>query len=60
MDDLLDIYKLWKRGTGSRDDFLLSAAQIEGVYVPKFYDISYADDAGSCQSTLTSLSYQRL
>lgn len=25
MDDLLDIYKLWKRGTGSRDDFLLSA-----------------------------------
>ncbi|MDD3612367.1 MAG: TIGR03960 family B12-binding radical SAM protein [Caldicoprobacterales bacterium] len=44
MDDLLDIYKLWKRGTGSRDDFLLSAAQIEGVYVPKFYDISYADD----------------
>ena len=41
---LLDLYKLCKEKGYSRDEFLLNAANIEGIYVPKFYDVSYNED----------------
>ncbi|HZK33893.1 MAG TPA: TIGR03960 family B12-binding radical SAM protein [Bacillota bacterium] len=43
IDDLLDLYKTWEKQGGSREQFLQGAAKIKGIYVPKFYDIDYAD-----------------
>ncbi len=43
-DELLDAYKEWKASGGSRIEFLERAAQIEGLYVPMFYDAEYASD----------------
>lgn len=43
-NELLDRYKENKRNNGSRHDFLEIAAEIEGIYVPSFYDVEYNDD----------------
>ena len=43
-DALFDAYKANKAAGGSREDFLLKAAQIPGIYVPAFYDVSYKED----------------
>lgn len=43
-DELLDVYKEWKAAGGSRMEFLERAAQIEGLYVPMFYDAEYEAD----------------
>ena len=42
--EILDLYKKWKKERKDRDDFLEKVSQIEGVYVPKFYDVTYNDD----------------
>ena len=43
-DALFDAYKANKAAGGSREDFLLLAAQIPGIYVPEFYDVTYHED----------------
>ncbi|KSV59909.1 TIGR03960 family B12-binding radical SAM protein [Acetivibrio ethanolgignens] len=43
-DELLDAYKKNKRKGGNRWDFLEMAAQIEGLYVPQLYEVSYHRD----------------
>ena len=43
-DELLDSYKEWKASGKSRREFLERAAQIEGLYVPQFYDVTYNED----------------
>ena len=43
-DALFDAYKANKAAGGSREDFLLLAAQIPGIYVPAFYDVTYHED----------------
>ena len=43
-DELLNAYKGNKKNGGSRKDFLEMAAQIEGIYVPAFYDVFYNED----------------
>ena len=43
-DELLDLYKSVKSEGGSRDEFLKKALKIPGIYIPRFYDISYNDD----------------
>ena len=43
-DALFDAYKANKEAGGSREEFLLKAAQIPGIYVPAFYDITYKED----------------
>ena len=43
-DELLDSYKEWKNSGKTREEFLERAAQIEGLYVPRFYDASYNED----------------
>lgn len=43
-DDLLDAYKETKKNGGSRKDYLEKAAQIEGIYVPSFYEVAYKED----------------
>ncbi len=42
--EVLDKYLEWKRGGGSRKAFLESIAQLDGIYVPSFYDVTYNDD----------------
>ena len=43
-DQLLDAYKENKKNSGSRQDYLKKAAQIEGIYVPAFYEVRYHED----------------
>ncbi len=43
-DQVLDAYKENKRLGGSRKDYLERVAQIEGIYVPAFYDVEYNED----------------
>ena len=43
-DELLDSYKEWKKSGKTREEFLERAAQIEGLYVPRFYDVFYNED----------------
>ena len=42
--ELMDRYKENKKKGGSRRDFLEMAAEIEGIYVPAFYDVTYKED----------------
>ncbi len=42
--DLIDAYKENKKRGGSRHDFLEMAAEIPGIYVPAFYDVTYKED----------------
>lgn len=42
--EILDAYRSWKESGGVRQEFLVQAARIPGVYVPAFYDISYEED----------------
>lgn len=43
-DTLFDAYKANKEAGGSREEFLLKAAQIPGIYVPAFYDVTYKEN----------------
>lgn len=43
-DELLDAYKEYRAAGKSRLEFLERAAQIEGLYVPMFYDATYHED----------------
>ena len=43
-DELLDAYKEYRTAGKSRIEFLERAAQIEGLYVPMFYDAAYHED----------------
>jgi len=42
LDTVLDRYRA--RGRLSKVDFLASLCDIPGIYVPRFYDVSYSDD----------------
>ncbi|MCI8408262.1 MAG: TIGR03960 family B12-binding radical SAM protein [Lachnospiraceae bacterium] len=42
--ELLDLYKEVKKQGGSRREFLEKAAQIEGLYIPQFYEPEYKED----------------
>ena len=42
--DLMDKYKEWKASGKSRKEFLEIAAEIPGLYVPSFYDVTYNED----------------
>ena len=41
---LFELYKENKKNGGSRRDFLKAAAQLPGMYVPMFYDVTYKED----------------
>jgi radical SAM family uncharacterized protein len=44
INEVMDAYKKWK-GTGrSRTEYLEDIAEIEGIYVPSFYEFSYNED----------------
>lgn len=43
--EMLDLYKEVKQNGGSRECFLeRAAAEIEGLYIPKFYTVQYKED----------------
>lgn len=42
--ELMDRYKANKKAGGTRKQFLELAAEVPGIYVPSFYDVSYRED----------------
>ena len=44
LDAILDRHKLHKASGGTKEEFLTSILDIPGVYVPRFYDVSYNGD----------------
>lgn len=42
--ELMDLYNEMKRSGATRKEFLVRAAQIEGVYVPSLYSFNYNED----------------
>jgi len=44
LDTILDRHKLHKANGGTKEEFLASILDIPGVYVPRFYDVSYNED----------------
>ena len=46
--NLMDKYKEWKSSGKSRKEFLEMAAEIPGLYVPSFYDVTYNEDGTIC------------
>lgn len=45
LNELMDLFKEYKKKGASKEEFLKAAAEIEGVYVPSFYEFSYNDDS---------------
>lgn len=43
-DQVLDAYKENKKKNGTRKQYLEKVAEIEGMYVPMFYDVAYHED----------------
>lgn len=50
-DELLDLYKVYKQSDMSREEFLLQASCIPGIYVPSLYEVTYNED-GTIHSVL--------
>ena len=42
--ELMRLAERYKENNGSKEEFLIEAAKIEGIYVPSLYDISYNED----------------
>ncbi len=42
--EVVALYREYKKNNRSKEDFLIAAAQIQGVYVPSLYDVTYHDD----------------
>ncbi len=42
--EVMDAYRSWKQSGAPKDAFLESLLSIRGIYVPKFYDVSYNED----------------
>lgn len=43
-DQILDMYKAHKKSGGSKAEFLESLLELDGLYMPKFYDVSYKEN----------------
>lgn len=44
MMDIMDEYKKHKKSGGTKKEYLEKIANIEGIYVPRFYDVEYNED----------------
>ncbi|MBW4827288.1 MAG: TIGR03960 family B12-binding radical SAM protein [Clostridiaceae bacterium] len=42
--EIFNEYREWKKSDGTRDDFLENISKIEGIYVPKYFNIYYKED----------------
>lgn len=43
-DEVFDLYKKMKSEGKNREEYLEAVAKIDGIYVPKFYDVTYNED----------------
>ena len=43
-DQLLDMYKIYRKEQRSRHEFLVAASKIEGLYIPELYKVEYNED----------------
>ncbi len=44
INEVMDVYKQWKKEDAPRDEFLNRIVNIEGIYVPGFYEPVYKND----------------
>lgn len=44
MNEFLDLYEEYKNKNATKEEFLVAAAKIPGIYVPSLYDVSYNED----------------
>jgi radical SAM family uncharacterized protein len=44
INEIMDVYNIWKSEGASREEFLNRIVSIEGVYVPRFYEVKYYSD----------------
>ncbi|MBP3380306.1 MAG: TIGR03960 family B12-binding radical SAM protein [Ruminococcus sp.] len=51
--ELLDLYNAMKKQGAGRREFLVKAAQIEGIYVPSLYSFDYNEDGAIRSMTVT-------
>lgn len=51
--ELLDLYNAMKKQGAGRREFLVKAAQIEGIYVPSLYGFDYKEDGTIRSMTVT-------
>jgi radical SAM family uncharacterized protein len=42
--EVIELYRKFKKENKSKEEFLIAASQIQGVYVPSLYDVSYLED----------------
>lgn len=49
MLELTDLYKKAKKDGWSKENFLIEASKIEGMYVPSLYTIDYKEDGTVCE-----------
>lgn len=50
INEVMDAYAIWKGKGEPREQFLNSIVNIEGIYVPSFYDVQYNED-GTVKNT---------
>lgn len=43
-DEFLDLYREHKKNNGTKSEFLVKALKVDGIYIPKFYDVEYNED----------------
>ncbi len=43
-DRIIEMYKENKKNGGTKDDFLFSLLDLDGIYVPKYYDVEYKEN----------------
>ena len=43
-DDFFDLYKKIKKQGGTKEDFYIELLKMEGIYIPKFYDVEYKEN----------------
>lgn len=49
MNEFLDLYAEYKEKNASKEEFLLAAAKLPGIYVPSLYDVTY-NEAGTIKA----------
>ena len=42
--ELVELFRQCRRDGLTKEEFLIKAAQLRGIYVPKLYDVTYSDD----------------
>lgn len=43
-DEFFDIYKEIKKNGGTKEDFYYKILKMDGIYIPKFYDVEYKEN----------------